>query len=507
MQKKKRARIERSVTMADVQDRKYGDLHRILIKDPHYHDDFLDDPNKCLEKLMYESMLVVPGLDQLDPLHPAMTAESWDGMDVPPEYRVVNEHLRGLIVTDEKKVEYMQRFKDHVDLEADLPSCCACGIRMFPSKSGLEKPLSQPLARKSWDKNHTFRTFSISDPVLNELKVTNEQEVEHAGTNHLRSVFSYERQSYHLHPHLVLPGRVNHEKATADDMQSAEPQVILCNECANKLEAKKPSLPKYSIANGWDFGRLDHMPPLSTLEKIMIAKVVCFGSVVKLKEQRSVSQQALHGQIIAFPHNGADIAAELAEKLTQNTFPFHSNDDLLRYIKVSFVGPEEQALDYIKVLMLPKGPLYWNVDTIVTWLTLLKQTHPEYANLVLPSKEQLDALFALLEQLFADNAQVVSDETARFMDRCFIGRDVANVRTIPTGTLDPTELQRSIVTDDADLLGVDSVPVNVTKLHQLPLVMSEVVIVEGGEDRTGCKNDEMIKKNFSTKIHFFTTLI
>jgi hypothetical protein len=159
---------------------------------------------------------------------------------------------------------------------------------------------------------------------LDKLAVTDEQ---HAATRDLLSVFTYQGLDYHLHPHLVLPGKVE----SGNESTPPEPEVVLCFDCAGKLSAKKPCIPKYFIANSWDFGRLQHMPPLSALEKVMIAKVVCFGSIVKLKEQRNGSQQALSGQIIAFPDNGAEMAAAMAERLTKTSFPFHTNEDLLQF--------------------------------------------------------------------------------------------------------------------------------------------------------------------------------
>jgi hypothetical protein len=55
----------------------YADLYRLLKSDQHYRDNFMDCQNKALEKLMYESMLIIQGLDCLDQLHPATVWKGW----------------------------------------------------------------------------------------------------------------------------------------------------------------------------------------------------------------------------------------------------------------------------------------------------------------------------------------------------------------------------------------------------------------------------------------------
>ena len=379
----KRDASRQPLTVEELTGRRYDILHRMLKADPHYHDNFMDDPNKALEKLMFESMLVIPGLDQLDRDEPALTAESWDRMEVSPELRALNERLRELIVTEEQKRKCMQSFKERLDLEADLPSCCSCGVRCFPHFGGLEKPVSQPGVPMDnptcGDSVASFSTFPITYPIFEGIKITEEQRNAHLATRNIRSIYSHAGVDYHLHEHLILqhpplpPQREPHaaaaegEEPGENDDDDNAPRVIVCSTCVKILKSGK-KLPPYSIAGGNDFGRLNGMKPLSHLEQTMIAKCVCFGSIVKLKEQHSVRQRALSGQIIVFPHNGAEVAASLATHVAKTSFPFHSNEDLLKYFKVSFVGPRDQAIDHIKLLMLPNRPLYCDMENVIAWL-------------------------------------------------------------------------------------------------------------------------------------------
>jgi hypothetical protein len=140
------------------------------------------------------------------------SSNSLEGMDVPNEYLAVCDHVSELIVTHVKKAKLLQRNKDEFHLEAELPSCCACGVHSFPKASGLHKSLSEAQVDESCDVNETFCKVQISNPILDELAVTDEQLVDHAATRDLQSVFTYQGVDYHLHPHLVLPGKVERER-------------------------------------------------------------------------------------------------------------------------------------------------------------------------------------------------------------------------------------------------------------------------------------------------------
>ena len=83
--------------------------------------------------------------------------------------------------------------------------------------------------------------------------------------------------------------------------------------------------------------------------------------------------------------------------------------------------------------MMPDGPLYFNVETILSWLRVLRQTHPFYADLEIPTSDEVTCALAPLHQLILDQAQVVDDDTARFMEQAKIGTDIAGVRDVLVG--------------------------------------------------------------------------
>ena len=97
---------------------------------------------------------------------------------------------------------------------------------------------------------------------------------------------------------------------------------------------------------------------------------------------------------------------------------------------MAFIGPADKAGDYIQVLGMPDGPLYYTVAHVIAWLRVLEQTHPDYHGLEVPRECDLEATLAALRQTIFDQAQVVHDETARFMENTKIGTDVAGVRSV-----------------------------------------------------------------------------
>jgi len=110
----------------------------------------------------------------------------------------------------------------------------------------------------------------------------------------------------------------------------------LCSPCYGNLCVGKPTVPRFSIAAGYDFGyplRLG-LKPLSIVERKLIARNVLFATVVKLvgASGTNAQQHALKGHIIAMPHQGAQKTVEALPRL-------HSLSEM---ISVMFVGSSEQ---------------------------------------------------------------------------------------------------------------------------------------------------------------------
>ena len=87
---------------------------------------------------------------------------------------------------------------------------------------------------------------------------------------------------YHLHPALV-------EKPSDP---AEETIVILCRTCYEMLRTKH--MPKYSIMKGYDYGYFVGMPQLSILERTLIARHSCFGTVVSFNKWTAGPHRAHH---------------------------------------------------------------------------------------------------------------------------------------------------------------------------------------------------------------------
>ena len=284
------------------------------------------------------------------------------------------------------------------------------------------------------------------------------------------------------------PAESESDKDCSSDSDSSEPSEPQVDAGGGGAAASKPlPLPFNSVAAGYEYGRLRDLPPLTLIEKSIIAKVLPYGSIVKLKEWQGTSQLALTGQTICFPSDGQEAAASFAANRFKTQFPFHSNEKLAEHVRVAFIGPADKAGDYIQVLGMPDGPLCYTVAHVVAWLRVLEQTHPDYHGLEIPRECDLEATLAALRQTIFDQAQVVHDETARFMENTKIGTDVAGVRSVfadgePLGEGPDLDENQGAGAASAAAGPAPAPAVHLNKAgvpDRLPLVMSDVVIIDG----------------------------
>jgi hypothetical protein len=168
------------------------------------------------------------------------------------------------------------------------------------------------------------------------LKLTNEQIQQRAACGQYAqyfSVFEYRKEGqivglYHLKPNYVR------QTLSEDKCTVVSASAILCRSCYTPLRhslakrrrspAKqcKPDRPykqrevyEYSLAAGYDFGNLVGAPKLSLLEETLLARIACYGVLIKLNAWKGASQRALKGHIVAFRHSGPDALARLAHQV------------------------------------------------------------------------------------------------------------------------------------------------------------------------------------------------
>lgn len=177
------------------------------------------------------------------------------------------------------------------------------------------------------------------------LQLKNEDISKHNSIGEFKSVCSvFEHPNdtklrFYIHPELV-------ESSSTSNIFS----VKLCSTCVNSLRKKK--IPKPSIADGYDYGRIErllHMQSLTFVEKHLIALVRLHITEVKLVDPlgdsiTAIGSSSLIGYIICFPQDGPKAAA--ARLLNPETFPWL--DDILDTVNVTFIGTDKKYDRYMK---------------------------------------------------------------------------------------------------------------------------------------------------------------
>ena len=101
---------------------------------------------------------------------------------------------------------------------------------------------------------------------------------------------------YYIHPECITNrGGIQH--------------TFICKMCLDDI--KSELIPKFSVANGHDYGdykRINTLLPLSIVEKHLISRNRIYGSIIKIKEG---GNRQLIGNIITFEHDGPEKSAEI----------------------------------------------------------------------------------------------------------------------------------------------------------------------------------------------------
>lgn len=187
-------------------------------------------------------------------------------------------------------IKMYRKLPKAVDYNGDLFACGACGVR----------PYSQ----------NNYSTFRLDDPLLLPLQLKNKDVSKHNSLGEFKSVcsvFEHPKDTklrFYIHPELV-------KSSSTSDIFSLK----LCSSCVNSL--RKNKIPKLSIADGYDYGRVERLPEMQSLtlvEKHLIALIRLYITEVKLVAPLGDSISAtgpssLVGNIICFPHDGSKAAA------------------------------------------------------------------------------------------------------------------------------------------------------------------------------------------------------
>ena len=252
----------------------------------------------------------------------------------------VNE-IKGEAVTSEDAANIVHSFNEKIGQLKPLLGCASCGVRSV---------------------SMSFHRHDISS--LGCLMLSPTQAAQHEALGEYKaaaSVVEFEGSQYFLHPELAVP-----------DPISRKPQIDLCADCHQAV--KKKEVPKFSVANGFDFGDVRRLkdvlsedkalPPLSLVEKHLISRVRLYASIVKLSHNER-NRRILRGHVISFFQDGPEMAAK-----TLKTLP---DLEAVNSIKVMFVGPTGQFEHSRKDSAIACHELRVRPQVVFSWLAFLKK--------------------------------------------------------------------------------------------------------------------------------------
>jgi hypothetical protein len=324
---------------------------------------------------------------------PAMAADAWETAEaVPAGARAMVDEIRANVVTVQQKSACLTRFEAAINHESRLMSCGSCGVRKYAADVGKEYPLR-----------------AIAD--LGFLRLNDVTAAEHERLGRFGNVMSVLRSKdgfkYHLHPELM-------------ETDSGGGEFIrICARCSGSIDDKVA--PWGSIVSGVDYGdpRRIGLGELSIVEWQLLSKCRTYATAVELRAPAPgmPQQHGLVGHTIAFPHDGAQAAAD---------FVFPRVEDIPQLIRVQFLGSEGQR-DACMDGLLRSQLLRSSSVTVYNYLEMLCAINPYYYGVKVDRSDSMAEAIDGLSRLLLMTANVVSDPVTLAMERQ-VGSDIANVR-------------------------------------------------------------------------------
>ena len=287
-------------------------------------------------------------------------AISWDAEHPPPlgasdedmeAWRLlVKESIHQNVHVGEEHVASLKERADAVsNARTTLFACASCGARMVERGYECVKVRDlPPVFRYTDEQKAKLKKVPVT---LLEVDVDGDPEIgvndESVDFNMLRTrcvdlmqmktfykLNEDDEDTYHLHPELV---ETPHD-GSGECVRLCRPR------CAGALRKDAP--PKFSLAAGVDFGRLDvlGLPEPSEIERLILSNVRTYAQVVKVVPKHDPGRSRtpdewhrakLQGHFISFLQEGPEAAANWVTETMRNRV-----QDVQRKVKVHLLGPE-----------------------------------------------------------------------------------------------------------------------------------------------------------------------
>lgn len=219
----------------------------------------------------------------------------------------------------------------------------------------------------------------------------------------------------------------------------------MCDSCTFEIRRPVPTVPKYSIAAGVDFGNPERLGlgPLNLIEELLISQSRLYVSIVKLiGTKTSERQSAKRGHVITFPQpDGPAKLAELQRINSDNGDEYPRTENLSEFISVVFVGSRVQYKALVPSRFPDVRELRVRVEVVYRWLHALKQLNPLYRNVEIVETEAMSIVLEKITEELIENATLVENEADIMIDQL----------VTPEGSTDvPAEEVDQITEDSAD---------------------------------------------------------
>ena len=265
-------------------------------------------------------------------------------------YCKTEKEIRREILSEEDSARIIKEFNAKMSNKSKLLSCGSCGERKY---------------------NAVYKEVNV-EVQLQILKLSNSQINEWSNLNEYKDVASVSNvndELYNIHPECLT-------------VRDGHYYTNLCTVC--NLDIKNNEIPKFSIANGHDYGdpsRLKDLLPLSVVEMHLISRNRMYASIIKLKEG---SNRQLLGNVIIFEQDGPEKCSKI--------FDYPDFMNVRNSLRVAFVGSKKQYEINRKDVIMTCGELNVRTKNVYNWLRMLKQCNPKYWNITINESDECKLL-------------------------------------------------------------------------------------------------------------------
>ena len=210
----------------------------------------------------------------------------------------VEKEIRDEILSKVDCARIINEFNDKMSNKSFLFACGSCGERKY----------STPY--KVVNVEIDLQILKLNNSQIHELNYLNEYK-------DVASVCKINKVLYNIHPECLTKRKGSY-------------YTNLCGVC--NFDIRNNEVPKFSIANGHDYGdinRLKDLLPLSVVEMHLISRNRMYASIIKLKEG---SNRQLMGNVIIFEQDGPEKCSKIFD------FP----DFVKNSLRVAFIGSKYQ---------------------------------------------------------------------------------------------------------------------------------------------------------------------